>query len=105
MKMTVLQRSSAKANDGCVVRARLRRFVPIAVIVLAMVAVFATGVHRHISLETLVKHRMAIDAFIGAHGVAAIAAYMAIYIVVVALSIPGSLLNNEPGIESATTTM
>jgi uncharacterized membrane protein YdjX (TVP38/TMEM64 family) len=90
--MAILQRSAAKANDEGRVGARMRRFVPIVLIVLAMVAVFATGVHRHISLETLVKHRMAIDAFIGAHGVAAIAAYMAIYIVVVALSIPGSLL-------------
>src|SRR2546421_1173162 len=89
--MTILQRSSAKADDGCGVRARMRRFVPIVLIVLAMAAVFATGVHRHISLETLVKHRMAIDAFIGTHGVAAVAAYVAIYIVVVALSIPGSL--------------
>src|ERR1044071_5439510 len=91
MKMTVLQRSSAKENDGCVVRARLRRFVPIAVVVLAMVAVFATGLHRHVSLETLVLHRMAIEAFIAAHGIAAVAAYMALYVVVVALSIPVSL--------------
>src|SRR3954464_10440425 len=89
--MTVLQRSAAKANDRSVVRARLRRFAPVVVIVLAMVAVFASGAHRHVSLETLVKHRMAIDAFITAHGVAAVAAYMAIYIAVVALSIPGSL--------------
>ena len=70
---------------------RLRRYAPIAMILVAMVAVFATGAHRHVSLETLVRHRMAIEAFIAAHGVAAVAAYMAIYIVVVALSIPGSL--------------
>src|SRR5437588_5662286 len=88
---TTLFRSSAKANDAGTAGARLRRFAPIAVIVLAMIAVFASGAHRHVSLETLVQHRMAIDAFIGAHGIAAVAAYMAIYIVVVALSIPGSL--------------
>src|SRR2546423_1874141 len=88
--MTILQRCSAKA-DGSNLGARLRRFAPIVVIVLAMVAVFATGAHRQVSLETLVQHRMAIDAFIAAHGIAAVAAYMAIYIIVVALSIPGSL--------------
>ena len=71
--------------------ARLRRFVPLAVIVLAMAAVFATGAYRHVSLETLVRHRMAIDAFIGAHSVAAVAAFMAVYITVVALSIPGAI--------------
>src|SRR5438270_824012 len=89
--MTILQRSAAKASEGATVGARLRRFAPVAVIVLAMVAVFASGAHRQVSLETLVTHRMAIDAFITAHGIAAVAVYMAIYILVVALSIPGSL--------------
>ena len=71
--------------------ARARRFVPLGVVVLAMVVVFATGAHRHVSLETLVRHRMAIDAFIGEHSVAAIAAFMAAYILTVALSIPGAI--------------
>jgi len=56
-----------------------------------MAAVFASGVHNHLSLETLVRHRMAIDTFIANHGVMAVAAFMAIYIVAVALSIPGAL--------------
>src|SRR5947199_7187426 len=90
--MTVLQRPAAKANDGGLARARLRRFAPVAVIVLAMVAVFATGAHRHVSLETLVKHRMTIDGFIRAHSITAVAAYMAVYIVAVALSLPGALI-------------
>ena len=76
---------------------RLRRFVPLAAIALAMIAVFATGAHRHVSLETLVRHRMAIDAFIDAHAVAAIAAFMAIYVMVVALSIPGAALLTTSG--------
>jgi uncharacterized membrane protein YdjX (TVP38/TMEM64 family) len=70
---------------------RLRRFVPLALIMLAMIAVFATGAHRHLSLETLVRHRMAIDGFIVAHGVAAVGVFMLIYITAVALSIPGSI--------------
>jgi len=95
--MTVLQRSAAKTNDGCVIRARLRRFLPLAVVVLAMVAVFATGAHRHVSLETLVQHRMTIDAFIRAHSITAVAVYMAIYIVAVALSLPGALILTVTG--------
>src|SRR5882757_1885911 len=70
---------------------QLRRFVPLGVVVIAMVAVFASGAHRHVSLETLVRHRMAIEAFIDAHMIAAVAAFMALYIVAVALSIPGSI--------------
>lgn len=72
-------------------RNRLRRFAPIVLIALAMAAVFATGAHRHISLETLVRHRMAIDAFMTHHVVAAVGAFVAVYIVVVALSIPGAV--------------
>lgn len=89
--MSLDQRSSAKPESGGTMPGRLRRFAPIAVIVLAMVAVFATGAHRQVSLETLVRHRMAIDTFIDAHAVAAIAAFMAIYIVAVALSLPGAI--------------
>ena len=78
------------SGESCL-RSRLRRFAPVAVVALAMVAVFASGAHRHLSLETLVRHRMAIDAFIDHHMVAALGAFVAIYIVVVALSIPGAL--------------
>lgn len=95
--MTLQQRSSANADAGSTWRARVRRFAPIALIVLAMVAVFATGAHRQISLETLVRHRMAIDAFISDHVFAAVGVFIAIYIVVVALSIPGGLILSISG--------
>jgi len=72
--------------------ARARRFAPLAVIAAAMAAVFASGAHHNLSLETLVRHRMALDAFIGAHAVGAVAAFMALYITVVALSIPCALI-------------
>jgi len=72
-------------------RASLKRYLPVALVALAMAAVFATGAHRQVSLETLVRHRMAIDAFIDAHSVAAVAVFMTVYVVVVALSIPGAL--------------
>jgi len=76
---------------------RLRRFAPLVLIVAAMIAVFASGAYRHLSLETLVRHRMAIDAFIAAHAVGAIAAFMALYAAVVALSIPCALILTVAG--------
>jgi uncharacterized membrane protein YdjX (TVP38/TMEM64 family) len=91
--MTPVERQSLGDVDARnVTLARLRRFVPLAVVALITITVFATGTHRHLSLETLVRHRMAIDAFIAAHSVAAVGAFMLIYITVVALSIPGSVL-------------
>ena len=91
------QRSPADQRAGGGLRTRLRRFAPVAVVVLAMAAVFASGVHRHISLETLVRHRMAIDAFLADHAVTAVGVFVAIYIVVVALSIPGALFLSISG--------
>ena len=85
--MAIERRGSAESCP----RSRLRRFAPVAVVLLAMVVVFASGAHRHLSLETLVRHRMAIDAFMDHHMVAALGAFVTIYIVVVSLSIPGAL--------------
>src|SRR5262245_21415976 len=85
--MATERRASA---ESCL-RSRLRRFAPVAVVLLAMLLVFASGAHRQLSLETLVRHRMAIDAFMDHHMVAALCAFVAIYITVVALSIPGAL--------------
>jgi uncharacterized membrane protein YdjX (TVP38/TMEM64 family) len=67
------------------------RMVPVAVIVVAAALVFATGAHRHLSLETLVRHRDALSAFVDAHYAAALAAFIAAYITAVSLSIPGAL--------------
>jgi uncharacterized membrane protein YdjX (TVP38/TMEM64 family) len=91
--MTLGQSSPPPAERA----SRLRRFAPLLVIVLAMVAVFATGAHRHVSLETLVRHRMTIDAFIDAHLLAAVGAFIGLYVVSVALSIPGSSLMSISG--------
>jgi uncharacterized membrane protein YdjX (TVP38/TMEM64 family) len=68
----------------------LRRLVPVAVVVLVMAVVFATGWHRFLSLETLVRHRAAIDGFVAARYGLAIATFIAIYVAAVALSIPGA---------------
>ena len=49
------------------------------------------GWHRELSLETLVRHRAALDAFVAASLPTAIAAFVALYVVVAALSIPGAV--------------
>src|ERR1700694_757524 len=71
---------------------RLRRFLPCAAIVLAMVVILAMGWHRQLSFETLVRHRAGIDAFVGGHYTAAVAAFVALYVAVAALSVPGAVV-------------
>jgi uncharacterized membrane protein YdjX (TVP38/TMEM64 family) len=70
----------------------LRRLAPVAVVVLVMGLVFAMGWHRFLSLETLVRHRDAIDGFVAARCGLAIATFVAIYVAAVALSIPGAAI-------------
>jgi uncharacterized membrane protein YdjX (TVP38/TMEM64 family) len=60
---------------------------------LALVAVaYATGWHRQLSLETLVRHRAMIDGFIDAYYAGALAIYIGVYLATIALSIPTALL-------------
>src|SRR5262245_18168154 len=82
------QPTSAAPPAG--LRANIGRMLPLAVVVAATATVLAMGWHRHLSLEYLVKHRAAIDLFVMIHGWMAIAAFMLLYVAVVALSIPGA---------------
>ena len=70
---------------------RLRRFIPLAAVATLAVLVLAMGWHRELSLENLVRYRAVLDSVVTAHGMGAVAAFVALYIAVVALSIPGGL--------------
>ncbi len=69
----------------------LARYIPVVIIGLAMVGVLAMGWHRHLSLESLVKHRSALEEFVSSHALGALSAFIGIYIVAVALSMPGAV--------------
>ncbi len=71
-----------------IIRGFARRILPLAAIIaLAGVAYLISG---GISLESLVRHRAAIDDFVASHRLLAVLSYMGLYIVVVALSLPGA---------------
>ena len=69
-------------------RSPVRRLMPLAVVAALLIIVYAMGWHRVLSLETLIRHRAAIDGFIAAHKLVAVLAYIGLYIAVAALSIP-----------------
>jgi uncharacterized membrane protein YdjX (TVP38/TMEM64 family) len=75
----------------------LRRVVPLIVVLAALAAVFASGLYRDLSLDALVRHHAAIERLVAAHGAAAFAAYAGLYVVVVALSVPGALVLTVAG--------
>jgi uncharacterized membrane protein YdjX (TVP38/TMEM64 family) len=67
------------------------RFVPLALVALGAAAVFASGAHRYLSLETLIEHRERLQVYVESHRIKAMLLYMAIYITAVTLSIPGAV--------------
>jgi uncharacterized membrane protein YdjX (TVP38/TMEM64 family) len=73
-------------------RFRLRRWLPLVAVLAMAAAVAATGWHRELSLENLVRYRASLDDFVTSHGVGAVLTFIAVYIVVAALSIPGGAL-------------
>jgi uncharacterized membrane protein YdjX (TVP38/TMEM64 family) len=66
----------------------LRRIVPLVIVVAASALVLAMGWQRQLSFGAFVRHYEALRAFVGAHEVSALAAYVALYIAAAALSIP-----------------
>jgi uncharacterized membrane protein YdjX (TVP38/TMEM64 family) len=69
-----------------------RRWLPLAVVMVVAIAVVVFGWEQFLSFETLVRHHSAVRAFIVAHGFAAVAIYVGIYVAVVAMSLPGGLI-------------
>jgi uncharacterized membrane protein YdjX (TVP38/TMEM64 family) len=82
----------APGRDAAARTSWLRRFLPLAIVAALTALVFAMGWHRHLSIETLVRYRTEIDQFVDTHRLAAVGAYMAIYVAVVSLSIPGAFV-------------
>src|SRR5260221_1968645 len=94
--MTAGNDPSSASKSG---RFPLRRLVPLIVIVAASVAVFAMGWHRQLSFETLARHHDALRDFITTHELSALAAYVALYIAAVPVSLPvGAFLTVTGGI-------
>lgn len=68
----------------------LRRALPLILIAIAAVAVLASGGLRYVSVEALQEQREALDAFIAAQPLAAVAAYLALFVLLILLSLPVS---------------
>ena len=80
-------------NDRCGgALAVARRFGPLAIIVAVLLLLIAMGWHRQITLDNIATHRDWLRGFTEQHKLAALMAFAGIYVVVVALSLPGAVL-------------
>lgn len=78
-------------------RSLLRRFGPLILLAAALAAVWASGLTHDLSLHVLRARREALEAAVHAHPLLALGAYVAAYILVVALSLPAALVMTLTG--------
>ncbi|MGF1594366.1 MAG: TVP38/TMEM64 family protein [Kiloniellaceae bacterium] len=74
-----------------------RRLLPVAVLLAVLAAALGSGLHEHLDIETLRRHRSLLSAFVDEHAVAAALAFMALYALSTALSLPGGLVLTVAG--------
>ncbi len=72
------------ARDG------VRRWLPLSLILLGIVLFFAFGLENYLSLDTLRANRAALDQAVADHKLRALAIYVLVYVMIVALSVPGA---------------
>ena len=66
------------------------RLLPVLVCVAGLVAFFALGLERYLSIDALRQHRSVLRAWVETAGLLAALVFMAVYIVTVAFSLPGA---------------
>lgn len=69
-----------------------RRFGPLALILAGLTAAVASGAAGHLSLHELRVRRAALELLVRAHPIISLAAYIAVYVAAVALSLPAALV-------------
>jgi uncharacterized membrane protein YdjX (TVP38/TMEM64 family) len=80
--MAATERSTDKSGVG--------RFLPLAVLAAGLAAFFALGLHRYLSFGALAENRDALVGFVERQPIAAPLAFIAVYALAVAFSIPGA---------------
>lgn len=78
--------------EGRATGSAVKKYLPLGVLCAVIALVFAMGWHRYLSLSSIAENREALQGFVSANYAGAILAYLALYIVVVALSLPGGAL-------------
>lgn len=70
---------------------KIKRYLPLAVIILLVIVVYATGVTHYLTFESLKKYYMSIQSYAEQHAVLTPFLFILIYIALTALSIPGAV--------------
>ena len=71
---------------------RIKPYLPLLVLVIVVVAVFASGVTRYLNFEALQTHEAALRTFVSDNLILALITFIAVYAVATAVSLPGALI-------------
>jgi uncharacterized membrane protein YdjX (TVP38/TMEM64 family) len=71
---------------------RVKPFLLLSVLIIALLLFFASGLHRYLTFSELQRHHQALHQWKDQHRLIAISAYILLYMVAVAISIPGATL-------------
>ena len=74
-----------------------KRFLPLGILAAIIITVFATGAHRYLSPKALVENYTVLNGAVEANLIIALLAYMGIYAVATAVSLPGALVLTVAG--------
>lgn len=85
------QQASTDERNATPRRAAWRRWLPLCAILLGLVLVFAFDLDRFASFQHLREHHQRLTEFVAAHYVQALAGYLLLYVLFVALSLPGAI--------------
>jgi uncharacterized membrane protein YdjX (TVP38/TMEM64 family) len=85
------------ANSTQIASARLKRWLPVLALGGALVAFYLAGLQRYLSFESFAAHELQIQDFVARHLILAVLIYMAVYVAVVALSLPGAAVMSITG--------
>jgi uncharacterized membrane protein YdjX (TVP38/TMEM64 family) len=72
--------------------AAMRRWLPLALFLAAILAVYASGLPNYLSFAAIAEHRELLKDFVARNPVLSVAIYMLVYFATVAFSVPGALL-------------
>lgn len=70
----------------------IKRLLPLAVLVTAVIGVFASGLHNYLTFDSLREHREALLTLVDQYTVLAPLVFIAIYALATAMSLPGGLI-------------
>ncbi|WP_420338881.1 TVP38/TMEM64 family protein [Roseibium sp.] len=92
--MNASDENDKKENSvpGRSLTALARKWAPLVVLLSLMALAFSQGLHKHLTLSTLIMERQQLITFVDANLAVAVLSYIALYAATVALSFPGASL-------------